>query len=131
MNKNNEILEDKIWDPMNGNVPIKTMEDFQKYTEPFFCKPIVIANEMRTRENYLSTVTYLQNVLISCYEKEFVFRWSQILHLLRAALKTHGCDSFRQYGAAIPRFPPLRAVYRNFAAPPWAHAPYSQRHQAV
>lgn len=70
MNKNNEILEDKIWDPMNGNVPIETMEDFKKYTDPFFCKPIVIANEMRTRENYLSTVTYLQNVLISCYEKE-------------------------------------------------------------
>ena len=49
-------------------------------------------------------------VQISCYEKEFVFRWSQILYLLRAALKAHGCDSFQRYGAAIPRFPPPRCV---------------------
>lgn len=68
MNKIDD-LDEKIWDPMVGTVPIESMEDFKKYTDPFFCKPMLIVNEMRTMENYLGTITYLQNVIISCYEK--------------------------------------------------------------
>lgn len=69
MDESKVTLDERIWDPTKDEtVPIDSVEDFKKYTDPFFCKPIIIANEMRTEENYLKVLTYLQNVLMSCYE---------------------------------------------------------------
>lgn len=70
MNKTNNVLEEKIWDPMKGNVPIRSLKEMETYTDPFFSKPIVIVKEMETMDNYLGTITYLQNVIASCYEIE-------------------------------------------------------------
>ena len=70
MDKTNDVLEEKVWDPMLGNVPIRSLEDFKKYTDPFFSNVMLIVREMETMDNYLGTITYLQNVLASCYEME-------------------------------------------------------------
>ena len=51
MDKTNDVLEEKVWDPMLGNVPIRSLEDFKKYTDPFFSNVMLIVREMETMDN--------------------------------------------------------------------------------